>query len=300
MTGAATPPSRRVAMVIGSGGVKCAAAIGVQHALARAGVPLDLVVGCSGGAIYATLAALGFTPEEATEATLKFWTREVTGIPNRRALLQLLLPRLFGFSEEWGLRKDTLILSRLRQGLGSRTFEDARIPLFITATDFHTGEQVVLSRGSLVDAIRASIAIPMIFKPHRLDGRLLVDGFLSDPLPINVAMREGADIILAIGFESPAQTRITSMARFAFQFSTVMTNNLLKSRFAFHNLAHYSEVIPIIPEFKQPIRLFDTERIPYCIEEGGRAAEEHLPYIRRLLTARESAGKGGGGQVPAA
>jgi NTE family protein len=157
--------------------------------------------------------------------------------------------------------------------------------LHLTATDFHTGEQVVLSRGRLVDAIRASIAIPFIFRPWKIDDRLLIDGFMSDPLPVGVAIREGADVIIAMGFESPYQSSIRSPARFSFQLSSIMTNNLLKSRFAFHNLAHHAEVIPVIPQFSQRIHLFDTDKIPLIIEEGERAAEEQLPYLRRLLAA---------------
>lgn len=118
-----------------------------------------------------------------------------------------------------------------------------------------------------------------------------MDGFLSDPLPVGVAIREGADVIIAMGFESPAQTHINSIGRFAFQYSAIMNNNLLKSRFAFHNLAHHSEIIPMIPEFRERIRLFDTGKIPYIIEEGERAAEAQLPYLRELLRAAPPAGR---------
>src|SRR5690606_33880258 len=134
--------------------------------------------------------------------------------------------------------------------------------------------QVILSSGSVVDAVRASIALPFAFAPWRIGERLLVDGFLSDPLPVGVAIRNGADVIVAAGFESPYQSTIHSPGRFAFQLSAIMSNNLLKSNFAFHSLAHHSEVIPIIPRFTQRVRLFDTEKMPYIIEEGERATEE--------------------------
>jgi len=161
--------------------------------------------------------------------------------------------------------------------------EDAKIPLHITATDLANGEQAVLSSGSVVDAIRASVSLPYIFKPHRVGGRILVDGFLSDPLPVNVAIREGAGVIVAMGFESPYQRRFDSLGRFSFQLSSIMTNNLLKSRFALHSLTHHAEVILIAPEFSKRVHLFDTAKIPYVIEEGRRAAEAQVPYLRRLL-----------------
>jgi NTE family protein len=276
---------RRLAVVIGAGSVKCAAALGMQRALQREGIGVDMLVGCSGGAMYAAVAALGWSVEEATQTTMRLWTREVTGRRNRLATLQAIMPRLFRFKETFGMRDDRLVLERLQAAFGDLTFADTRIPLYVTATDFRDGEQVVLSAGSLRDAIRASIAIPFVLPPVQIDGRLLVDGYLSDPLPVNVAMREGADVILALGFEAPYQRKISTPARFAFQLSSIMTNNLLRSRFAFHTASHHSELIAIVPAFKHHIGLFATEQIPYVIEEGERAMEQHLPYLRRLLAS---------------
>jgi NTE family protein len=274
---------KRVAVVIGSGSVKCAAALGLQNVLRREGIDIDMVVGCSGGAIYAALLAAGYPPEQVIEMSKKTWTREITAKRDTKALWRALFPRLMRFDESFGMRDDGPVLEALQRAFGNLSFETMKIPLHIAATDFKNGEQVVLSSGSLVDAIRASIAIPFVFKPWKVGDRMLVDGFLSDPLPVGVAIKEGADVIIAMGFESPYQTRIDSPARFAFQLSSVMTNNLLKSNFAFHSLAHHSEVIPIVPVFSQRIRLFDTDKIPAIVADGERAAEAQIPYLRRLL-----------------
>jgi NTE family protein len=243
-----------------------------------------MVIGCSGGSIYASLIALGWSVERATESTLKMWTRDVTSRRNTRALLQLALPFLFKFDESFGLIDDRIVNRRLRDGFEGAAFSQTRIPLFVTATDLYNGEQVVIHDGSIADAVRASVSIPYIFPPYKSSsGRYLVDGYLSDPLPVGVAIKEGADVIIAMGFESPYQEQITSLMRYNYQISSVTSNNLLKSNYAFHNLAHHSEIIPIIPEFKHRIKLFDTDKLPYVIEEGERAAEEQLPFIRGLL-----------------
>jgi NTE family protein len=71
--------------------------------------------------------------------------------------------------------------------------------------------------------------------------------------------------------------------RYNFQISSVTSNNLLKTNFAFHNLAHHSEIIPVLPEFEHPIKLFDTDKIPYVIEEGERAAVKQLRHIKDAL-----------------
>ena len=283
------PPQRRVALVIGSGSVKCAAALGLWRVLQREGIGLDLVVGCSGGSLYAAATAFGYPVEQATDLSLRLFTREATGVRDRRALLRAAFPRLFGFDERFGLRSDRRVMAGIREAFGDRTFADAGIPLYIAATDFRTGEQAVLSQGLVADAIRASIAIPFVFAPHPVDGRLLVDGFISDPLPVGVAIKHGANVIVAMGFESPYQSRVTSVGRFAFQMSSIMTNNLLRASFAFHGMAHHAEVIPVIPQFRERIRLFDTDKIPYIVEEGERAMEEQMPYLRRLLAAAPAA-----------
>jgi NTE family protein len=171
----------------------------------------------------------------------------------------------------------------LRTGFGELKFSDAKIPLYIVATDLMNGERVVLREGSLADSIRASAAIPYVWTPFEINGRRLIDGCVSDPMPVGVAMQEGADVILAMGFESPYPTHIKSASRYAFHITSVYTNNLLRANFAFNNLAHHTEILPIIPDFDRPVRLFDTHLIPYVIEQGERAAEEQLPYLRKLL-----------------
>jgi NTE family protein len=279
----ASQPRKRVALVIGSGSVKCAAAIGVQQVLDRERIPVHLLVGCSAGSLFAAALAAGGGARDAADKTRRLWTRELTSRRVRWALMSVVLPRLFGFSREFGLRDDRLIMARLKEAFGSMTLAETRVPLHITATDFQSGEQVVISAGRVVDALRASIAIPFVFKPWRIGDRLCIDGFMSDPLPVGVAVREGADVVIAVGFESPYQEEVNSPGRFAFQLSSIMTNNLLRSAFAFHQLAHHDEVIPIVPRFPERIRLFDTGKFDMIIEAGARAAEEQVPYLRRLL-----------------
>jgi NTE family protein len=277
--------------VIGSGSVKCAAALGLMKVLERENIAVNMVVGCSGGSIYAAFIALGWSSQDAIDTTLRLWTREITQKRRFKALLQLALPSVFRFDESFGLIDDRLLNQRLRDAFGDATFSQTDIPLFLSATDLHNGDQVVMSEGAIFDAIRASISIPLIFPPHRVGDRYLVDGYLADPLPVGIAIKEGADIIIAIGFESPYQSRISSPLRYNFQISTIASNNLLKSNFAFHNLAHHSEIIPIIPEFEQRIHLFDTDKLPYVIKEGERQAELQLPYIRKSLLAEEYRGE---------
>jgi NTE family protein len=281
-TAAAGGPS--VTLVIGSGSVKCAAAIGVVKVLTEAGIRVERVVGCSGGALFATLVAQGHDAATSRDMTVRLWTAEIAAKRNLRALFSAIAPKLLGFSvKRFGLRDDRLINRRLRDTFGDLRIEDLPIPLHITATNFMDGELVELSSGPVVPALRASLAIPFAFSPVEIDGKLLVDGYVSDPLPISVAMKHGARVIVAVGFESPMMEHIGSAGRFAMQFSSIMSNNLLRARYAFNSVAHHAEVITIIPEFNQRIRLFDTEKVPYIIDAGAEAARAQIDYLRRVL-----------------
>ena len=281
---ASATQSPSVSLVIGSGSVKCAAAIGVARVLRDAGIRIERVVGCSGGALFATLIALGYDSDKARDITLRMWTKEITAKRNNQAMLSALAPKLMGFkATRFGLRDDRLINRRLKEAFGDVRIEDMAIPLHITATNFMDGELVDLASGPVAPAIRASLAIPFAFAPVELDGQLLVDGYVSDPLPISVAIKHGARVIVAVGFESPMMEEIGSAGRFAMQLSSIMSNNLLRARFAFNSVAHHAEVITIIPEFKKRIRLFDTDKVPYIIDAGAQAAQEQIVYLRRLL-----------------
>ncbi len=274
---------KKIALVIGAGSVKCAAALGLWKVLEKENIHFDMIVGCSGGSIYATAMAMGFSLQECIENTKKLWNKSITEQRNWRALAGILLPGVFKFDNRFSMMGDGPMLKGLRSVFEGKTFADAKTPLYVMATDFETGESVALHQGAIVDALRASIAIPYIWSAWPYEGRLLIDGAASNPLPVDVAIREGADIILAIGFQSPLPGRIKSVSRYAFYINSLMTNNLLNANFAFHNAVHHAEIISIFPEFERPIRLFDTHEIPYVIERGEAAMREQLDYVKRLL-----------------
>src|SRR5690606_3469184 len=129
----------------------------------------------------------------------------------------------------FSIMSDAPMLRSFRAVFGERTFAEAKTPLYVMATDFATGESVALHKGRIVDALRASVAIPYIWPAWQHDGRLLIDGAASNPLPVDVAIREGADIILALGFQSPLPHRVRSVSRYAFYINSLMTNNLMQA-----------------------------------------------------------------------
>jgi NTE family protein len=255
--------------------------LGLWKVLRREQIELDMLVGCSGGSLYAAGIALDEDPDQFTKNTLQFWTADV--MSGYASNLRAAMSREVRFTERSGLIDDGPVWNRLQDVYGDSLIEEAQTPLYVVATDFYSGEKAVLRRGRLVDALRASIAIPMIFPPWEVDGQLLTDGAVSDPLPVDVAIKEGANIILTMGFELSLRSRMRSFNAVQTHLNAVYMNNILRATFAFYNAVHHAEIVTLWPEFDREISSFDVEKIPHIIEMGERAAEEHLPYLRRLL-----------------
>lgn len=174
----------RIALALGSGGARGYAHIGVINELSERGHHIVGVAGSSMGALVGGLHAAGKLDEFAD------WAGSLT----QRAVLRLLDPSL----TSPGVLRAEKILDAVRDILGDVTIESLPIPYTSVATDLLTGKSVWLQRGPLDDAIRASIAIPGIFTPHVLDGRLLADGGILDPLPMAPLSAVNADITIAV------------------------------------------------------------------------------------------------------
>lgn len=275
----------KVALVIGSGALKCAAAFGVVKVLQREAIPIDMVIGCSGGAICAAWVASGGRSADLAAARFAEGWQGAFDRINYRSILSAVFPRLLRFSERAGIVDDRIINAGLRSFAGDDTIEAQPIPLRLVATDFVSGETVVLSKGRLFDGLRASIALPLILPPWKVRDQWLVDGAVSDPLPIDVAIREGADIILAVGFENALAAKFDSGLGLVMQLQSLMMNHLVRAQYAFHSLSHHAEVLPIMPQIEDQVGVRDLHLVPYLVERGERAAEQQMPYLQRLLTS---------------
>jgi len=271
----------RVALVIGSGGIKCAAVIGLWHVFQEEGFQIDSIVSCSGGSLYGTLIANDVDVKYMQEQSKILWTSEI--MQGYTANLKASKDGTLRFNERSGMVDDSALNKNLEKIFGELTFSDLHLPLKIAATDMLTGEKVILSEGKVFDAIRASVAIPIIFPPWEVNGRLLTDGAASNPLPIDIAIQDGADIIVAMGFTLDYRTHFRSMTAVQEQLNSIYMNNILTSTYAFYNLAHHAEIFPIIPEFDGPLSMFDVDKIPDVIKRGEEATRAQLPHIKKLM-----------------
>ena len=269
-----------LALVLGSGGVRSIAALGVVEVLWREGIAPDLIVGCSAGAMFGALISMGHSATEAVDIATTLWTAEVTKKHRWRAIPQMLWPKLSKFDADFSLRDDRLIRNRLERAFGEVKLEELRLPLRVTATDAVSGDAIVISKGRIVDALRASIAMPFMFAPHYIEGQRVIDGFVSDPLPVSAAL--DANAVLALGFDAPMPKQVNGPSRLLAQVTSSMTNNLMRARLAAAEAAGM-RLLRIEPTLERRIGLFDTAAMPYLVEKGRQATEAMLPAICKLI-----------------
>lgn len=177
------------ALVLGGGGSRGAVEVGLYRALTELGIRIDLIVSSSIGAVNGALIAAGLGPQELVDAWRALRTRDVVG--PRWRFLRLLTGTSSVFSNQH-------LRNLLCRRLPVRSFSELRIPLSIVGTDLETGETVVLREGDLIEAILASTALPGLFPPVLWRGRRLVDGGLSNNVPIDLAVEQGAERVIGI------------------------------------------------------------------------------------------------------
>src|SRR5262245_46493702 len=219
---AQTPPPRpKIGLALGGGGARGIAHIGVIRALEEMHIPVDYIAGTSMGSIAGGLYACGFSPPEMEKVIEGIkWDSLFQDAPERAQQsfrqkeddFEHLIPIEFGLN----LKKGGIVLppgliagSKLGFVLDSTmlpcsvaNFDELRIPFRAVATDIQTGNPVILSKGSLARSIRASMAIPAIFTPVEIDGKLLVDGGEAQNLPVQTVRAMGADIVIAVNVGS--------------------------------------------------------------------------------------------------
>lgn len=184
---------KTVSLVLGSGGARGLAHIGVIEWLEQNDYRIESIAGASMGALIGGIYAAGELD------TYKEW---VTAL-NKSDVVRLL-DLSFGWS---GLFKGDRIIEKLRDLVGDRAIEELPISFTAVATDVENEREVWLGKGQLFDAIRASIAVPLIFTPHKINGRSLLDGGLLNPLPIAPTLRDQTDLTIAVNVDArPAKS----------------------------------------------------------------------------------------------
>lgn len=224
--GAAEPERPRLALVLSGGGARGAAHIGVLKVLEEKRIVPDLIVGTSMGSIVGGLYAAGYDPKEIEDILAGIdWNEVFFDTPERRDRTfrrkrdddVFLIPTKLRFrglkvylpsGVLGGQRLDLTLRNLVDKATAARDFDELTVPYRAVAMDLGNGEAVVIDRGSLAEAMRASMSVPGAFPPVVRDGRTLVDGGAAANLPIGIAQSLGAERLIAVDITSPLDPEV--------------------------------------------------------------------------------------------
>lgn len=281
----------KTALVLGGGGSRGIAHLGVLQVLHEEGVPIDLIVGTSMGAIIGVLYGLGIPPD--------ILTRRMR-VMQDHSLINL--NRLTARSRQQNLRE------LLEEGMRGKHFSDLRIPAVVMTVDMRRGEEVPLDHGPLLPAVLASSAVPSIFPPVELDGMQLADGGVIDSLSTREAYERDADVVIAVdiypplekdnpwrdpisaitGIELPFVARAAESFRIPNAFSSMWRAvRVMAWHIHLERLEAFPPTILMRPDVSSYSSL-DFKDFDGPLEAGIREAKRWVPELRRLMKARSS------------
>jgi len=226
------PKKLKVGLVLSGGGARGFAHIGVLKAFEENGIPIDLIVGSSMGSVVGGFYAAGFSSDELIDIMKEVDWQDIFSDETYRTNLfwsQLRFDKgipYFPSALSPGQKIFDIIYSKLLKAnfQAANNFDRLRIPFRAVATDLISGKRVVLRDGDLAEAISASIAVPLLFEPVERDGMWLADGGIRDNLPVDIALENGVDLIIAVDVTSPLRKveQMRSPWQIADQVTTIM------------------------------------------------------------------------------
>lgn len=300
--GAATATRPRIGLVLGGGGAKGAAHIGVLRVLDELQVPVDCVAGTSMGALVGGTFAAGMPAAEIEREVLAInWAKTVgtEGLRDRTPIREKLAGASYTNSIRFGLRNGRLLVPGgllktqdiedvIRGLVGkarlTRDFDDLPIPFRAVATDMLAGRMVVLESGDLSVAMRASMAVPGAFSPVTIDGQVLADGGQMRNLPVDIARNLCADVVIAVSLASPPPKAedLQSAVSLAARSLEVMIDANQSAQLATLGPQDVSIVVPM-----GDIGSASFERVPDAIPLGRAAAEKMQAELSRYALPEE-------------
>jgi NTE family protein len=262
---------KKIGLALSGGAARGLAHVGVIDVLHKEGIPIDMIAGTSAGAVMGSIYAWNQDTDQMKEYALD---------PNWKKLTPMIDPSF----PKTGFIKGRKIKKLLSSFLGGNIkFSDLKIPLACVATDIDTGEEVVIDHGLVLEALRASISIPGIFTLVKHEGRYLVDGGLTTPLPVNVVKRMGADFIIAVNVTPDVNTRTEKMQKEPNIFQVLIQSIYIATYSLVRSGVENADIV-IEPPVAH-IGAGDFQKAQELVELGEQAALNAIPEIEEKLAS---------------
>jgi NTE family protein len=263
----------KVGVVLGSGGIKTLSSIPLFEFLEQARVNVDLLVGCSGGGILSSAWALEKNAASLRELAGELWQKEIFQKVDYRTLLSMTGIPYCRFSKTHGLVKADKVHRTLRNLFGNQRIEDLPTRLMLQSTDLLTGEPVLLTSGLLWDAVYASSALFPILPPIYREGRWLIDGVFSSPVPILEAVNNDMDVIIAMSYEVRVAEETDNLVGYLMRCIAYQSTWLTRNQLALAVNLHHHEIIFINVVFDKRLGFKSVDSIPAILAAGQDALE---------------------------
>jgi len=211
--------------------------------------------------------------------------KELFSKPDYRSLLSIFNSRLGTFDKTSGILNPGKWRQALNDYFGDRKLEQLRPRTLIQTTDVDTGEGVILTKGSLADAVYASCAFFPAFPPAKIDGRYLGDGIYSAPVPVVEAIKRGMDVIIALDFKEKVRTEPKGFFSCFYRHIDNTMRTLTRSQMFLSIELHHHEIVIVEVNFEHTINPWDVHELPAIIEAGRKAVEDHKSMILSAFTS---------------
>lgn len=283
-------PRPKVAVALGGIGVRAAAAIPLFEFLDEAGVETDLLIGSSGGAVYAAMRGAGITPARMRGFVDEIRRGKLYSRIDYRTLFGFAHPKLAKPGIGYALKKADRIQELYRRIFGSRRLEDLRPTTLLQTVDCIAGEGVVLDSGPLADTVYASSSMAPEFPPIQVNGRWLADGAYMAPVPVLEAVKRQADVIIALYHEEEPKPSPEDLLESNYNILAAYFGRLTRDQVMLAIELHHHEIILAPVRFDSYIGPWETAALPTVIEAGRKSVERIKDEILRVvpgLAARE-------------
>jgi len=273
---------KKIAVVLGGGGLKPYASLPLFTYLKEKNLEIDLLVGCSGGAIIAALIGSGYSPDEIQK---DFVTRIQKSLFKRnwRAILSFANLPFSKMDRTSALFNPERLVNLLREFMGNKRIEECSPRTIFQATDYLTGEGFSIEKGDLVSCVNASAALFPFFPPVQLGGKWLFDGGFSAPVPVLQAIKFGADVVIVVDFLEKIQPDPQGAFQTMIHISNLLAKTIVRQQMALSIALHHAEIFYIKVNFERDISIWQTECLPEILEAGKLALEKSKAELELLL-----------------